>query len=80
MNFDYVSNGKPGYYPEWYKRNSDKMVYEKALLENGYTKLKEYYKKSEFEIFNCDVETGENEATGYLFLYEKELIIIKVLL
>lgn len=73
LKYDYIRNGKPGFFPEWYERKENKILYEKALIDNGYIHLKEFYKKSEFEIFDYSIENGEILKNGILFIYEKNI-------
>ena len=74
LKFDYLLLGKPGYYPEWFKKNSCREKYKKAVENSKYFKSeKDGYKNSEFEIFYLYFKTPK----AVLFIYnsdEKEKI------
>lgn len=62
LRYDFVIRGKQGGFPQWYEHNYDKEKH-RALLENngGVTNARLDFAYSEYEVFNCDVESVEPE-------------------
>lgn len=72
LKYDYLMLGKPGSYPSWYEKQNRRQEYEKILIEAGLTNFKEIFKKSEFEIFSCNIHNYTKGEYKYLFIYDKE--------
>ena len=75
LKFDYLCLGKPGVFPEWYKRNQDKERYDEVLKNEVFKNQREAHKKSEFEKFSYDVINEKIKNVEILFLYDKGLKI-----
>lgn len=72
LKYDYLMSGKPGVYPKWYERKTDREIYrEKVENREEFESNREAYKKSEMEIFETDIVEGSSRKNAVLFLYLK---------
>ncbi|TDT68638.1 radical SAM superfamily enzyme YgiQ (UPF0313 family) [Hypnocyclicus thermotrophus] len=78
LKFDYLSIGKTGYFPYWFKRNTDKEKYNELLNNLNFKSKREAYKKTEYEIFNYDIINNKKEKKEILFIYNNDLIIKEI--
>lgn len=72
LKYDYFKLGKPGFFPDWLKRETDKERYEIEINKREFNGKREAYKKTEFEIFDFDVMNEREEKiekTGIFFDY-----------
>ncbi len=80
LKFDYLSLGKPGFYPEWIEEEKDKELYKNIVDTMDFKSTREAHKKTEIERFNINIETGLKEETTIFFDYrgeETNYILIK---
>lgn len=61
LKYDYFKLGKPGFFPDWLKRETDKERYEIEINKREFNGKREAYKKTEFEIFDFDVMNEREE-------------------
>lgn len=69
LKFDYLKNGKPGSYPEWFKVNKDSDKYDFMIKKKNFKTTREGHKNSEFEIFSYNVIEDKNEEIAIFFDY-----------
>ncbi|MDA3797958.1 MAG: DUF4080 domain-containing protein [Kiritimatiellae bacterium] len=75
LKLDYLLQGKPGSYPDWFLHDYDNDAYNKLLrakVVNGeYDNLKQAYKQTEVVDFNYDLFSWNKSNKTYLFEYSK---------
>lgn len=71
LKFDYLKNGKPGVYPQWFKSEKDSDLYDITIKNKGYKTTRDGHKNSELEIFSFNVlrEKENNERVALFFDY-----------
>ncbi len=71
LKFDYLKNGKPGVYPQWFKSEKDSDLYDVTIKNKGYKTTRDGHKNSELEIFSFNVlkEEEKNERVALFFDY-----------
>jgi len=73
LKLDYLMQGKPGSFPDWFEHEFDNDYYNKLLrskVANGeFENLKQAYKQTEIATFSYDINTWEEFPKVYLFLY-----------
>jgi len=84
LKLDYLMQGKPGSFPNWFEHEFDNDYYNKLLrskVVNGeFENLKKAYKHTEIATFSYDINTWEEENKTYLFLYGMGKTTIKEIL
>lgn len=86
LRYDYLLQGKPGVFPEWYERRYSKEIHEKALEEQGFifpagVSRRLAYSRTEYDVFFWG---DAHERSAYLFIYpefndtEKKVKILKL--
>lgn len=76
LKFDYLSLGKPGFYPEWIESSKDKEKYKNAVEKMNFRTLREAYKHTEIEKFSYNIFEKREEEIDILFDYQKSSIKI----
>ena len=73
LKFDFLLLGKPGFFPEWFNRNSSRELFKNAVENSNYfNSEKDGYKNGEFEIFMHIFE----KKSSVLFIYNKQKKVI----
>ena len=75
LKLDYLLQGKPGSFPNWFKHDYDNDSYNKLLrskvIHGEYESLKQAYKQTEVVDFNYDLLNWRKSSKTYLFQYSK---------
>lgn len=79
LKFDYLSLGKPGYYPEWIKEKKDKNLYKNIIEKMEFKTSREAYKSTELEKFSINIETNKEEEVYIFFEYTKDKTKYKII-
>jgi radical SAM superfamily enzyme YgiQ (UPF0313 family) len=73
LMLDYLMQGKPGSFPDWFEHEFDNDYYNKLLrskVANGeFENLKQAYKQTEIATFSYDINSWKKENKTYLFVY-----------
>ncbi len=77
LKYDYLMMGKPGFYPEWYRKDKNKEAYGELVKDLNFKTNREAYKKTEYEGFNYDVVLGKEGRRELLFIYTKYGVEVK---
>lgn len=74
LRFDFISSGKKGGFPEWYKHYYDKDAHRKALEKNGgITNARLDFAYSDYDVFKVnpfDENFGFGQDYAVLFMYQ----------
>jgi len=77
LKYDYLKLGKPGTFPKWYRRDTDKERYEILLQDIEFSSKREAYKNTEYEKFDFDVENNKDRMVEVLFNYKTKQTLVK---
>ncbi len=77
LKYDYLMQGKPGFYPEWYRKDKNKDVYGEIVKNLNFKTNREAYKKTEYEGFDYDILLNRAGRRELLFVYTKNGVEIK---
>lgn len=69
LKYDYLMLGKTGFYPEWFKSEKDRELYDELIRERNYKSIREGHKNSELERFSYNIFTKEFEDIYVFFDY-----------
>ena len=79
LKFDYLKNGKVGFYPEWIDNEKDSEFYDTLIKNRNYRTVREGHKNSELMRFNWNVIENKDEVVDIFFDYrDKSFEIVKV--
>lgn len=70
LKFDYLKNGKPGVYPQWFKSEKDSDLYDITIKNKGYKSTRDGHKNSELEIFSFNVLKEEESAKRIALFFD----------
>ena len=84
LKLDYLMQGKPGSFPDWFGHDFNNDYYNKLLrskvANSEFENLKQAYKQTEIATFVYDINTWEESSKVYLFLYGDGKTTIKEIL
>lgn len=78
LKYDYFCMEKPKHSPDWLVRDTDKDVYNDLAKDVEGRSMREKYKKSEYEIFGVNIESGVREKHKLFFVYGKKTKVEEV--
>lgn len=79
LKFDYLKNGKVGFYPEWIVNDKDGELYDSIIKKKNYRTVREGHKNSELIKFNWNVIENKNEVVEIFFDYrDKSYEVVKI--
>lgn len=70
LKFDYLKNGKPGVYPQWFKSEKDSDLYDITIKNKEYKSTRDGHKNSELEIFSFNVLKEEESAKRIALFFD----------
>lgn len=70
LKFDYLKNGKPGVYPQWFKSEKDSDLYDVTIKNKGYKTTRDGHKNSELEIFSFNVLRDEENCERVALFFD----------
>jgi len=68
LKYDFVKMGKPGFFPKWYRRETNKEEYEIILENLEFRSKREAYKNTEYELFCIILKKNQMKKWGYYLI------------
>jgi radical SAM superfamily enzyme YgiQ (UPF0313 family) len=77
LKYDYLTLGKPGFYPEWYRKEKDREAYGELVKTLEFKTNREAYKRTEYECFAYDVLGDIEGRKELLFIYTQNGVEVR---
>jgi hypothetical protein len=77
LKYDYLMLGKPGFYPDWYRKDKNREAYGELVKTLDFKTNREAYKRTEYEGFSYDVLGAAKGRKELLFIYTQNGVEVK---